>query len=77
MTGIYRQRHPDGAVFYRVLFHYFDKFLLEYESRFEYDMVISGRQSVETAENCDGFVASTKRKFLSYYRMEMGILIDI
>ena len=24
MAGIYRQRHPELTVFYRVLFHYFD-----------------------------------------------------
>jgi len=35
MAGIYRQCHPERIVFYRVLFHYFDKFLLEYENRFE------------------------------------------
>jgi len=35
MAGIYRQRHPERTVFYRVLFHYFEKFLSEYESRFE------------------------------------------
>jgi len=32
---MYRQRHPERTVFYRILFHYFDKFLLEYENRFE------------------------------------------
>ena len=35
MAGVYRQRHPERSVFYRVLFHYFESFLLEYESRFE------------------------------------------
>jgi len=35
MAGMYRQRHPERTVFYRVLFHYFEKFLSEYESRFE------------------------------------------
>ena len=35
MAGIYRQRHPERTVFYRVLFHYFDEFVAEYESRFE------------------------------------------
>jgi len=28
-------RHPEHTVFYRVLFHYFEEFLKEYESRFE------------------------------------------
>jgi len=28
-------RHPERTVFYRVLFHYFEPFLLEYENRFE------------------------------------------
>ena len=35
MAGVYRPRHPERTVFYRVLFHYFDRFLTEYESRFE------------------------------------------
>ena len=35
MAGVYRPRHPEQTVLYRVLFHYFDRFLAEYESRFE------------------------------------------
>jgi len=35
MAGVYRQRHPERAVFYRVLFHYFEQFISEYEERFE------------------------------------------
>ena len=35
MAGIYRQRHPERTVFYRVLFHYFDECVAEYENRFE------------------------------------------
>jgi hypothetical protein len=35
MAGVYRPRHPERTVLYRVLFHYFDRFLTEYESRFE------------------------------------------
>lgn len=35
MSRIYRQRHPERTVLYRVLFHYFDRFLEEYENRFE------------------------------------------
>jgi len=35
MAGIYRQRHPEHTVFYRVFFHYFELFLREYEDRFE------------------------------------------
>ena len=35
MAGVYRSRHPERTVLYRVLFHYFDRFLAEYESRFE------------------------------------------
>ncbi|MEA3422151.1 MAG: transposase zinc-binding domain-containing protein [Acidobacteriota bacterium] len=31
MAGVYHQRHPERTVF----FHYFEKFLLEYEKRFE------------------------------------------
>ncbi len=35
MAGVYRPRHPERKVFYGVLFHYFDRFLAEYEGRFE------------------------------------------
>jgi hypothetical protein len=35
MPGIYRQRHPEHTVFYRVFFYYFERFLREYEDRFE------------------------------------------
>ncbi len=35
MAGIYRQRHPELTVFYRVFFYYFERFLREYEDRFE------------------------------------------
>jgi ribosomal protein S27E len=35
MAGVYRPRHPERTDLYRVLFHYFDRFLVEYESRFE------------------------------------------
>ena len=35
MPGIYRPRHPERTVLYRVLFHYFERFLTEYEGRFE------------------------------------------
>jgi len=35
MAGFYRHRHPERTVLYRVLFHHFDRFLMEYESRFE------------------------------------------
>lgn len=35
MAGVYRPRHPECTVLSRVLFHYFDRFLAEYESRFE------------------------------------------
>jgi hypothetical protein len=35
MVGVCRPRHPERTVLYRVLFHYFDRFLAEYEGRFE------------------------------------------
>ena len=35
MAGFYRPRHPERTALYRVLFHHFDRFLTEYESRFE------------------------------------------
>jgi hypothetical protein len=35
MAGVYRSRHPERTVLYRVLFYHFDRFLTEYERRFE------------------------------------------
>ena len=35
MVGVYRPRHPERTVLYRVLFHHFERFLAEYERRFE------------------------------------------
>ena len=35
MAGVYRPRHRERTALYRVLFHYFDRFLTEHESRFE------------------------------------------
>jgi len=35
MAGVYRPRHPEQTVLYRVLFHHFDRFLAVYEDRFE------------------------------------------
>ena len=35
MAGVCRPRHPERTVPYRVLFHHFDSFVAEYESRFE------------------------------------------
>ena len=37
MSRVYWQHHPERTVLYRVLFHYFELFLLEYENRFERD----------------------------------------
>jgi len=35
VPGIYRPRHPERTVLYRVLFHNFERFLTAYEMRFE------------------------------------------
>ena len=35
MAGVYRPRHPERSVLHRVLSHHFERFLTEYESRFE------------------------------------------
>ena len=37
MAGVYHPRHPERTPLYRVLFHYFDRFLTDYEGRFEKD----------------------------------------
>jgi len=35
MAGVYRPRHPERPVLYRVLFHHFERFLAEYKDHFE------------------------------------------
>ncbi len=35
MAGVYRPRHPERTVLYRVLFYHFERLLAEYEDRFE------------------------------------------
>ncbi len=35
MAGVYCQRHPERTVLSRVLLHYFERFLGEYEHQFE------------------------------------------
>jgi len=35
MAGVYRPLYPERTVLYRVMFHYFERFLKEDESRFE------------------------------------------
>jgi ribosomal protein S27E len=35
MAGVYRPRHPERTALYQVLFHFFDRFLADYEIRFE------------------------------------------
>jgi len=35
MAGVYRPRYPEQTVLYRVLSHHFERFLAEYEDRFE------------------------------------------
>jgi hypothetical protein len=45
MAGVYRPRHPERTVLYRVPLHHFDRFPTEYESRFEREYGFSGRSS--------------------------------
>ena len=62
MAEVYHQRHPERTVLYRVLFHYFERFLEEYEHRFEKEYgylrpVIITKMSREV--NIEGIVQST------------------
>jgi hypothetical protein len=41
MAGVYRPRHPERTVLYRVLSHHFDRFLAEYEGAFIGDELAS------------------------------------
>ena len=43
MAGIYRPRHSERTVLYRALFHHFERFVAEYEERFEF---LGERESV-------------------------------
>ncbi|MCK4646810.1 MAG: hypothetical protein KAU46_11205 [Candidatus Aminicenantes bacterium] len=52
MAGVYRPRHPERTVLYRVLFHYFDQFLAEYESRFEREYDFLRSIVKEVVERC-------------------------
>jgi hypothetical protein len=36
MAGVYRPRHPERTVLYRLLFHYFERFLAEKEGQVGY-----------------------------------------
>jgi hypothetical protein len=42
MAGVYRPRHPERTVLYRVLFHHFDRFVAEYEGRSDKDYGYAG-----------------------------------
>jgi hypothetical protein len=42
MAGFYRPRHPERTVLYRVLFHHFERFVAEYEARFEKEYGYAG-----------------------------------
>ena len=49
MAGIYRPRHPERTVLYRVLVHHFERFVEEYEERFErtYGFAVLRREANE------------------------------
>jgi hypothetical protein len=52
VPGIYRPRHPERTVLYRVLFHYFERFLTEYEGRFEREYGYFRPVIKEVVERC-------------------------
>lgn len=35
MARVYHPQHPERTVLYRLLFHYYEQFISEYENRFE------------------------------------------
>jgi hypothetical protein len=35
VAGVYRPRHPERNVVFRMIFHHFGRFVAEYEGRFE------------------------------------------
>jgi hypothetical protein len=63
---MYRQRHPEFKVFYRVLFYYFDEFVEEFENRFEreYGYFLSVIQEV-TAGHHEAWKAVLISNFLA------------
>ena len=64
MAGVYRPRHPERSVLYRVLFHYFDRFLAEYETLL---LDVPHRQVVFT-------IPKMLRIFFKYNRRLLGEL---
>lgn len=68
MAGIYRPRQPERTVLYRVLFHYFERFLTEYERRFEKEYGYSKFRRKLLGELCRRAV-----KTVSFY---VGVLAE-
>jgi hypothetical protein len=68
MAGFYRPRHPERTVLYRVLSHHFERFLAEYEDRFEREYgffrPIVSSWEIHRAEQ--KFVASWKKETYPY-----------
>ncbi|MEO0249084.1 MAG: hypothetical protein ABIN58_05975 [candidate division WOR-3 bacterium] len=52
MAGVYRPPHLGRTVLYRVLFHYFDRFLAEYEHRYEKEFGFF-RSIIKEVVECD------------------------
>jgi len=50
MAGVYRPRHPERTVLYRVIFHHFERFVAEHEERFEREYGFSRPIVKEVAE---------------------------
>ncbi len=55
MPGIYRPRHPERTALYRVFFHHFERFVAEYESRFEFFVTEGGVDAAGAFYKLDSF----------------------
>jgi len=71
VAGIYHQHHPERTVFYRVLFHYFERFLAEYDDRFEKEYgyfrpvikdVVEKREESISESLCGCFLSTFREK---------------
>jgi len=78
MAGVYRPRHPERTVLYRVLFHYFDRFLAEYEGRTPPDVFLA-HPRICCAQHIRGFCPSCHAKRLEEWGewMRETLLLDV
>jgi hypothetical protein len=66
VPGIYRPHHPERTVLYRVMFYHFERFLAEYEDRFQKEYGFLRPIVREVVERC----LDTRIYFLTFTYLE-------